>query len=165
MFSISIKITKRQVLAAGAAFVLAFAGGIWAKAALSELRGEAVESGSVVKIEKTPGKTNDQRVAFLESFGWEIEQEEAEIVEVLIPKEFDEVITKYNEIQKDQGCDLSKYAGKRCKRYTYVINNYPEMPDNIRANLIVYNGKIIGGDVCSITLDGFMQGFAKPVEE
>ena len=79
---------------------------------------------------------------------------------MLIPKEMDDVFSNYNEIQKAQGCDLTKYAGKRCKRYTYIVNNYPDQPENIRANIVTYKNKIIGGDVCSIELNGFMHGFA-----
>lgn len=161
MFTISVKITKRQILAAGAAFVLAFAGGVWAKAALSELRGEAVESSASVHVEKMQGKTQEQRIAFLESFGWEVEAEESEIVEVVVPKEFDDVMKQYNELQKKQGCNLEKYAGKRCKRYTYVITNYPGQTEHIRANILIYNGKIIGGDICSLELEGFMHGFVR----
>ena len=170
MFSISIRITKRQIAAAGAVLVLAFAGGLWAKAALAELRGSPAQSGAVekkvqqpaVKIEKMPGKTSEQRLDFLASFGWEVENEEAEILEVMIPKDFDEVIARYNEVQKTQGCDLEKYAGKRCKRYSYNVINYPDKSENIRANLIVYNGKIIGGDICSLEMDGFIHGFMPP---
>ena len=141
MFTVSFRVTKKQVAAAAAVFVLALAGGIWAQAALSE--------------------TNEQRISFLETFGWEVEGEEDEIVEVKIPQEFDDVFEKYNEIQKQQGCDLSKYAGKRCKRYTYVIENYPGQAEGVRANILVYKNKVIGGDVCSVELDGFMHGFAQ----
>ena len=76
-----------------------------------------------------------------------------------IPKEFDDVFTNYNAIQKTQGCNLEKYAGKRCKRYTYVVTNYPGQTDNVRANILVYKDKVIGGDVCSLELGGFMHGF------
>lgn len=160
MFTITFRITKRQVAAAAAALVLAFAGGIWLKSAMSELDGEHTGAPAAVKVDKTPAKTAAQRMAFLESFGWEFEAQEDEIVEVLIPKKLDAVYEKYNAIQKTQGCDLTRYGGKRCKRYTYVILNYPDHPENMRANILVYNNKIIGGDICSLELDGFMQGFA-----
>lgn len=162
MFTISLRITKRQIIAAGAAFVLAFAGGIWARAALAQLHGTPAQSNGVVKVNKAPAKTAEQRVEFLKSFGWEVEPEETEILEVQIPKEFDDVLENYNAIQKDQGCDLKKYAGKRCKRYTYTVTNYPGQTENIRANILVYKDKVIGGDVCSLELDGFMAGFASP---
>ncbi len=74
-----------------------------------------------------------------------------EVVELIIPKEFNDVWEKYNNLQKENGYDLSLYKGKRCKRYTYLIPS-----QNARANVIVAEGKIIGGDISGITLDGIM---------
>ena len=61
--------------------------------------------------------------------------------------------------QRDQGFDLRKYAGKEVQRFQYVVTNYPNYPEGIRANLLVFNGKIIGGDLCSLEFGGFMHGF------
>ena len=150
MFTISFRVTKRQVAAAAAVFVLSLVGGVWGRAAISELRGSPVRADSEVKVAKAAAKTEEQRIDFLESFGWQVEPEADEVVEVL---------TNYNAIQKTQGCNLEKYAGKRCKRYTYVVTNYPGQTDNVRANILVYKDKVIGGDVCSLELGGFMHGF------
>ena len=62
-------------------------------------------------------------------------------------------------MQKKQGLDLEKYKGKTAKRYSYVVTNYPGVPEGVRANMVVYNDKIIAGDICSLELDGFMHGF------
>lgn len=159
MFTISFRVTKRQVAAAAAVFVLSLVGGVWGRAAISELRGSPVRADSEVKVAKAAAKTEEQRIDFLESFGWQVEPEADEVVEVQIPKEFDDVFTNYNAIQKTQGCNLEKYAGKRCKRYTYVVTNYPGQTDNVRANILVYKDKVIGGDICSLELGGFMHGF------
>ena len=166
MFTVSFRVTKRQVAAAAAVFVLAFAGGVWGKAAVSELRGDEVRAPAAaeIKVNKAEGETNAQRIAFLESFGWEVEPEEDEILEVVIPKQLDDVYLQYNEIQLAQGCDLSNFTGKRCKRYTYVVNNYPGQAEDVRANILTYKGKIIGGDICSVKLDGFMHGFVAPTD-
>lgn len=162
MFTITFRVSKKQVAAAAAVFVLAFAGGLWIQSAFGKTddgMGQAQAAASVKKIEKAAGKTNEQRVEFLNSFGWEVEPQEAEVLDVIIPKEFDQVFAGYNEIQQAQGLDLSKYGGKQCKRYSYEVLNYPGESENIRANILVYKGKIIGGDVCSLELDGFMHGF------
>ena len=74
-----------------------------------------------------------------------------EVVEFTIPTEFNEVYNRYNELLKSAGYDISPYKGKTCKRYTYLIPS-----ENARANIIVYDGEIIGGDISSITLDGIM---------
>ena len=110
------------------------------------------------------GSTEVERMDFLRSCGIEVAQEPLEISEIIIPAEFDEVYKDYNEIQVSQGFDLSAYSGKRVKRWTYKVTNYPgyaENSDAIRANLLVYDGLIIGGDVCSVELNGFIHGFIK----
>lgn len=105
---------------------------------------------------------NRERIAFLKQFGWEAESEPVEIDQVLIPQKFNKVYENYNEIQRGQGLDLEKYKGKSCKRIGYRITNYPGGGDNVRANLLIYEDKVIGGDICSTQLDGFMHGFVKP---
>ncbi len=107
----------------------------------------------------------EQRVAFLSQFGWEISKDPLEVCEVIIPSEFDKTYENYNKIQKNNGFDLSKYKGMRVKRWTYEIKNYPGYATDsgcIRANLLVYDGLVIGGDVCSVELNGFMHGFDMP---
>lgn len=114
-------------------------------------------SGAVTK--NYTAATNEQRLAFAGQFGWEVESEPVEIKEVIIPKEFDEVYQGYEAIQKAQGLDLTRYAGQKVKRCTYQVLNYPGCKDEVRLNLLVAENKVIGGDVCSMALDGFMHGF------
>lgn len=87
----------------------------------------------------------------LENMGYNASRRACEAVELTIPKEWGKVFENYNELQKQGGFDLSPYKGKRCTRYTYEI---PEL--NARGNILVLEGKVIGGDVCSITIDGIM---------
>lgn len=103
-------------------------------------------------------------LAFISQFGWEVEGTPVEIADVAIPESFDDVYDNYNSIQLAQGLDLSNYAGVAVKRWSYRILNYPDYPegtDYIRINILVYDGRVIGGDVCSLKLDGFMHGFEK----
>ncbi len=107
--------------------------------------------------------TNEEREAYLTSLGWEFDTECTE-KQVTIPAEFNDTYTQYNEIQKKQGFDLTDYKGKQVIVYTYAIKNYEgyENRDCIFANLLVYEDKLIGGDVCSVSAsDGFMQGLGK----
>ncbi len=107
---------------------------------------------------------HSERMSFISQFGWEVSEEPTEVREVIIPETFDDVYTKYNEIQLSQGFDLSSYKGMRVKRWTYAVKNYAgyEDKDCIRINILVYDGSVIGGDVCSVELNGFMHGFSKP---
>ncbi len=122
----------------------------------------AVFESNGVKVETGKMSEADERVAFLKQLGWEVDAEPVEFMEVQIPQEFDEVYTKYNEIQTAQGMDLTKYQGKRVMRYTYAIKNYPNGEAGICANMLIYKNKLIAGDVCSPKLDGFMHGLSMP---
>lgn len=106
--------------------------------------------------------SSEERIAFFSQFGYDISEDPLEVKEVIIPTEFDETYKKYNDIQKSQGLDLSKYQGKRVKMWSYAIKNYPgyETADGtIRGNILVYEGVVIGGDISNIELNGFMVGF------
>ena len=67
---------------------------------------------------------NDDRVKFLESFGWQVTPSPKEASQVRIPEESGEMFRRYNALQKGQGYDLSKYSGKRscamCMRSTTI---------------------------------------------
>jgi len=109
--------------------------------------------------------TAPERSAFLSQFGWEAGEDPIEVQEVIIPAQFDETYMKYNEIQKAQNMDLLPSAGKRVKRWTYEIRNYPGYegkPGVVQANLLIDKGVVIGGDVCSLELGGFLHGFDFP---
>ena len=102
-------------------------------------------------------RSNKDRVEYLQNFGWEVEEEPLETMEVRIPQDFNGVYGEYNELQKKQGFNLEKYSGKKVTRYTYKIKNYDENEEVI-ANLIIYKNKLIAGDVCSPKMGGFMHG-------
>ena len=104
------------------------------------------------------GNSNPERILFLEQNGWQVEEEPVFIFSVRIPSDFDDVYRNYNQIQLEQGFDLSSYKGKEVERYQYKVMNYPNFTGEVRANLLVFHGKIVGGDICSLTLDGFMHG-------
>ncbi|MBQ9940129.1 MAG: DUF4830 domain-containing protein [Clostridia bacterium] len=105
-------------------------------------------------------KSNSDRVDFLKNYGIEVQNEPFEISEVTVPGEFDGVYLKYNEMQKVEGLDLEKYHNKQVKRYTYVVTNY-NYDGTVYANLLVYKNKIIGGDICTADVNGFVRGFTE----
>ena len=70
--------------------------------------------------------------------------------------------TRYNTLQKAQGYDLSKFAGKTVMRYVYKVNNYPSSTEPVYATLLVYKGKVIGGDVTDTAAKGHIRGFKMP---
>lgn len=105
------------------------------------------------------GESNEERVAYLQSFGWKVEAQAAETREVMIPAEFNDVYTTYNAMQQAQGFDLRPYAGQVCTQYKYRITNYPNETE-VFATLLVYGRIVIGGDIACAEAGGFMHGFA-----
>jgi len=103
--------------------------------------------------------SNDARVEFLKSFGWEVSTSPAESSQVRIPEETTEVFDRYNALQKSQGYDLSQYAGKNVMRYVYKVNNFPGATEPVYATLLVYKNQVIGGDVTDTAAKGVIQGF------
>ena len=106
-------------------------------------------------------RTNEDRIAFLGEWGWEVVTTPVEETSVTIPREFDKVFAAYNELQRRQGLDLSNHSGRTVERYTYTVTNYEGYEGTVYANLLVHRGRVIGGDVCSADADGFVQGFEK----
>lgn len=105
--------------------------------------------------------TNDARVKYLTDLGWDVTASPTESMQVRIPRQSTEVFDRYNELQKSQGFDLSKYAGKTVMRYVYQINNYPGATEPVYATLLVHKDQIIGGDITSTAPGGKIQGFTK----
>lgn len=150
MFVISMKANKKKIIAY--TFLgLIFLSGLFVFFATRV-------SGDDVKVSKAEVKlaSNEQRISYLKTFGWSVSEEALEICEVAIPTEFNDVYLGYNKLQKAQGFNLEEYKGKRAKRFTYEVKNYPNQESDVRANLLVYENKIIAGDICSLKLDGFM---------
>ena len=107
-------------------------------------------------------KSNQDRVDYLAGYGWEVAQEPLSTQELVIPAEFDESYQDYLALQSDQGFDLKDYAKKRVKRYTYEVTNYPTGEKGVLANLLIYKNTVVGGEILSPQLDGFMHGLTMP---
>lgn len=105
-------------------------------------------------------KDNKQRLEFFGQFGLRTSSEPVECKKVTIPFEFNEVYQNYNDIQLSQGLNLEDYKGVSCDIYTYDVMNYPG-DENVVVNILVYEGTVIGGDICSRDAYGFMKGFFK----
>ena len=105
---------------------------------------------------------NDARVKFLTDLGWDVTTSPVESGQVKIPEETSEVFDRYNLLQKGQGYDLSKYAGKKVMRYVYKVNNYPGATEPVYATLLIHKDQIIGGDITDTSPHGHIRGFRMP---
>lgn len=114
---------------------------------------DAVETAGYARV-----KTDEARLQLLSELGWQTTGEVVEEENFTLPETFDRVLLGYNEIQKDQGLDLTRYRKKKVTRYTYEVTNYPNYEGRVYANLIVWRGRVIAGDISSADPMGFVQG-------
>ena len=97
---------------------------------------------------------NDSRVAYLTEMGWQVDATPTESGQVKIPQEQSAVLTRYNDLQKSQGYDLTPLAGQTIMRYVYKVNNFPNATDPVYATLLVHKDKIVGGDITDTSARG-----------
>jgi len=162
MLVFTAKLTRRKIIAGVMAVGFLICGAIlcFTNFGKSQAVSGTVEvSSEEMKVQKL--KTAEDRIELLHSFGWEVQKEPIEFREVLIPEEFDDTYSKYNEMQMEQGFDLSKFAGKHVMKYSYAVLNHPSGEESVIATLLVYKNKLIGGDIASAKLDGFLHGLMK----
>ena len=153
MFVMTAKLSKTKLFAAGLILLAAI---ILIVVFVTAGGGETGENIPV-------GETNDDRVAYLASFGWSVNAQPKQTQQVKIPDSAEnKVFARYNELQLSQGFDLTKYAGKEATRYVYEILNYPEAEEPVYASILVYDGKIIGGDITDSSPNGLIHGFQMP---
>ena len=109
------------------------------------------------------GSSNEERAAYLATYGWSVDAIPKETQAVTIPDpETNGVFARYNDLQISQGFDLLPYRGKEVTRFVYEILNYPESTAPVYAGVLVYEGKIIGGEITDTAPDGVIHGFRKP---
>ncbi len=153
MFVLTAKLSKPKLIAAGVILL----------ATLLLIILLAMSGGDVLSQEDPLGGTNEERLAYLATFGWSVNAQPKEAQTVHIPDTAEnEVFARYNDLQKSQGFDLQDFAGKDAMRYVYEVLNYPEAKEPVLASVLVYEGKIIGGDVTNTAPDGLIHGFAMP---
>ncbi|MBQ6815658.1 MAG: DUF4830 domain-containing protein [Clostridia bacterium] len=109
------------------------------------------ESGAGV----IPGADNNSRINFIKSLGVTVSEEVFEQKEITIPQQFNKVYENYNNTQIKAGFNLKNHLGKNAVLYRYVVNSPKEL-NNAFVNIIVLDGEIIGGDISSVELDGYM---------
>ena len=101
--------------------------------------------------------SNEQRVQFLKDQGWDVTTSPTQSGRVKIPRDTTEVFDRYNALQKSQGYDLSRYAGKTVMRHVYEINNYPGATEPVYATLLVHKNRVIGGDITDTASGGHIR--------
>ena len=109
------------------------------------------------EIDFSKVKSEEDRIAFIEQFGYKVKKDSCESVDFVMPENFDRVLVGYNEIQKIQGLDLRKYSKKKITRFTYEVESEEIGEDGAFVNLLIYRNRIIACDVSSKSPDGFVK--------
>ena len=148
------KLTKKHIVAA----VLVVAALI-ALLILAVPGGEAEETGASVKIQ-----TPQDCVQYLTQMGYQLDAASCRSKKVQIPKTFDAVYETYNDLQKERGFDLSRYAGKKVDLSTWTVTNWPD-GEAVLVDVLVYKDKVIGGAVYTASVEGFMYGLRPMAEQ
>ena len=131
MFIITKKVPRRKLTAALFLFLLTL--GLFG-AGLDLSKDIQAASATLHTLPDPTGiRTNAERIAYLEGYGWITGGEPAAVEEILLPQTFGPDYKDYLNLQSEQGFDLQAYGGKTVKRYTYSIKNYPGLQENIWA--------------------------------
>jgi len=109
--------------------------------------------------------TEEQRLAYLTSLGWETGQTPIETLDLQLPASLDDGWAAYAQLQQDQNLPFADFAGQTVRRYTYAVTNYPGVEKGVQVNLYVANDQLVGGDIISTGKNSFQTGLAFPAQE
>ena len=104
----------------------------------------------------TNASTNVERITFIKNSGYTPLSNEPQTKTVVIPESFSDVYNNYNNTQRAAGYDLTEFKGCEVTIYTYSIETPVGYEGESVFNMIVYKNRVIGGDVSSNALGGFM---------
>ena len=153
MFIFTAKINKKKI-----GLVMA-TGAVVAVAAVAAVMWSARPASAAVAPNPKGVRSAEDRVEYLQEWGWQVAENPTLVEELAMPQEFGEDYAQYLELQSAQGFDLAKYAGKRIKRYTYEVQNYPTGVTGVSAHLLMYKNRVIGGEIMG---DSFLHGLQVP---
>lgn len=148
MFVFSIKLSKAVKVVAGTALVLALGAGLALGVSKVVKNNNAMAVNTKVSLD---GKSEEDRMKYIESYGVQVNGEPHQVVEVMIPQEFEGPYQAYNDLQKKQGFDLTKQKGKLCKQWTYMVEKPSSKDGKCVVNILVLEGKIIGADITNLS--------------
>ena len=116
-------------------------------------RGRNVETGAAAE--------SDLQLCLdcLDGFGWQADPTPLSAETRTLSTQLSE---GYLALQQEAGFDLSDDMGQSVTRYTFTITNYPTGESGILADLLVRGGAVVGGDIRSSALDGFIHSLKWP---
>ncbi len=149
MFTKSLKLTKKRAVALLLMLGLCLAAAVIICSSPRSL----FSTGDMLDVSQQKG-----RIKYLASYGWEVDAASEEERSVLLPKSFEGAVREYAGMQTAQGYDFESYAGLECRQFTYTVTDYADFDGTVYAVLYVKGTRVIGGDIHSADIDGFMHG-------
>ena len=149
MFTKCFKTTKKQAVL----ILIALAAIMAAAVILSCGSGAGFGLSEIINVSTAEG-----REKYLRTLGWEADMDTETAQEIVLPREFDGAIEQYAKMQQKQGYDFTSCGGLDCTLYTYELKNYPDADGTVYVCLYVRSSRVIGGDVHSADISGFMHG-------
>ncbi len=101
----------------------------------------------------------DACIACLEEFGWQVEPTPVSVEAFTLSQALTE---DYLALQTQAGFDLRDDMGCAVTRYTFLICNYPTGEAEVYADVLVRDGAVVGGDVRTSDLNGFLHSLLMP---
>ena len=135
MFVVSVKTTRKRLSAALLCAVLL----------LTVLTASVLAPQPADVAVAVAAGTEEQQLLYLRSLGYEADETPLSVQEICLPDEENSTTEAYQKLQKDAGFDLSAYAGKRVKCWSWAVQS--DSLKNATAHLLVYEEKLIGGDI------------------
>ena len=117
--------------------------------------------GGNKETEVITAATNEERVAYLEALGWQVEPEPVETLQIKLPADL-KGYEDYLALQTEQGLPFADCGGKVVCRYTYRVTNYPGGRSDAQVNLLQCDGAVVAGDVVLLGEDGGVFGLEFP---
>lgn len=102
-------------------------------------------------------ESNEDRVDWLETMGWDVEETPCSELSVIIPRKFDELYSQYAVLQRQAGFRLERHRGKTVQKYCYIVKNYGDGKETAVISILQRGDKVIGGDISSARLGGFLK--------
>lgn len=94
---------------------------------------------------KTKLTTTQEMVDYIASKGFTADIQTAQVVEVEIPKKFDDNFVGFNEkIKQTDGLSLERYKGDKVNKWTFDIIDYPNGDTEAAAVLLIRKEKLVG---------------------
>ena len=106
--------------------------------------------------------SNEDRLSYLQELGWDIRKDAVETLEIQLPEKFEDDWAEYVKLQDEQSFPFSDYAGKNVTRYTYTVENYPDISNGVQINLYLCDQTLIGADLIATGDHGFRDSIFYP---